>query len=89
MASKKLPPVHPGEILLLDFLEPLEISQYRLAKDISVPPGALTKLSKGHDLLPQTLRYGSQNISGPPIGFGSTFNRTTSWNLSGTDSENA
>ena len=36
MPSKKLAPVHPGEILLEEFLEPMEISQYRLAKDISV-----------------------------------------------------
>ena len=35
MAAKKLPPVHPGEILLLEFLEPLGVSQYRLAKDIN------------------------------------------------------
>ena len=38
MTPKKLPPVHPGEILLEEFLEPMGISQYRLAKDISVPP---------------------------------------------------
>ena len=34
---KKLAPIHPGEILLEEFLKPMEISQYRLAKDISVP----------------------------------------------------
>jgi addiction module HigA family antidote len=33
---QKLPPIHPGEILQEDFLIPLQISQYRLAKDISV-----------------------------------------------------
>ena len=32
-----MPPVHPGEILQLEFLEPLGISQYRLAKEIDVP----------------------------------------------------
>ena len=32
-----LPPVHPGEILLEDFMKPLRLSQYRLAKDIGVP----------------------------------------------------
>jgi antitoxin HigA-1 len=37
MAKRKLAPIHPGEVLALDFLEPLAISRYRLAKDISVP----------------------------------------------------
>jgi len=31
------PPIHPGEILLEEFLKPLGISHYRLAKDIGVP----------------------------------------------------
>ena len=34
----KLAPVHPGEVLLRDFMEPLEVTQYRLALTISVPP---------------------------------------------------
>jgi len=37
MTEKVHPPVHPGEILLEEFLKPLGISQYRLAKDINVP----------------------------------------------------
>ncbi|MCI0624141.1 MAG: HigA family addiction module antitoxin [Acidobacteria bacterium] len=36
MAKKKTVPIHPGEILLEEFLKPMEISQYQLAKDISV-----------------------------------------------------
>ena len=36
MATTTLAPIHPGEVLLEEFLEPMEISQYRLAKDISV-----------------------------------------------------
>ena len=47
MAAKKLPPVHPGEILLLEFLEPLGVSQYRLAKDISVSPRRINEIVKG------------------------------------------
>ncbi len=47
MAARKLPPVHPGEILLLEFLKPLQISQYRLAKDISVPPRRINEIVKG------------------------------------------
>lgn len=45
--AKKLDPIHPGEILLLDFLEPLELSQYRLAKDISVPPRRINEIIHG------------------------------------------
>ena len=47
MATKKLPPIHPGEILLEEFLEPLSISQYRLAKDISVPPRRINEIVHG------------------------------------------
>ena len=47
MPAKKLAPVHPGEILLEEFLEPLEISQYRLAKDISVPPRRINEIVHG------------------------------------------
>ena len=36
--AKKLDPIHPGEVLLADFLEPLDVSQYRLAHGVSVPP---------------------------------------------------
>jgi antitoxin HigA-1 len=39
--------IHPGEILLLEFLEPLELSQYRLAKDISVPPRRIKEIVHG------------------------------------------
>lgn len=41
------PPVHPGEILLEEFLEPLELSQYRLAKSISVPPRRINEIVHG------------------------------------------
>ena len=43
MNERKLPPIHPGEILLEEFLEPMGISQYRLAKDISAPRAASTR----------------------------------------------
>ena len=42
-----LPPVHPGEILLEEFLRPLEISQYRLAREISVPPRRINEIVRG------------------------------------------
>ena len=45
--AKKLAPVHPGEILLKDFLEPLGLSQYRLAKALSVPPRRINEIVLG------------------------------------------
>jgi len=47
MKEKKLPPIHPGEILLEEFLKPMRISQYRLAKDISVPPRRINEIVHG------------------------------------------
>ena len=47
MARKLFPPIHPGEILLEEFLEPMEISQYRLAKGISVPPRRINEIVHG------------------------------------------
>jgi len=44
MRKEKMDPIHPGEILLEDFLKPLGISQYRLAKDISVPPRRINEI---------------------------------------------
>jgi addiction module HigA family antidote len=44
---KKLAPVHPGEVLLKEFLEPMEISQYRLAKEIHVPPRRINEIVHG------------------------------------------
>lgn len=45
--TKRLAPVHPGEILLLEFLEPLELSQYRLAKELKVPPRRINEIVHG------------------------------------------
>ena len=44
---KKMNPVHPGEILLEEFLDPMGISQYRLAKDISVPARRINEIVHG------------------------------------------
>ena len=44
---KKLPPIHPGEILQEEFLAPLGLSQYRLAKDTSVPPRRINEIVRG------------------------------------------
>ncbi len=47
MPRRKIAPIHPGEILLQEFLVPLGISQYRLAKQISVPPRRINEIVKG------------------------------------------
>jgi len=47
MTRKQFAPVHPGEILLEGFLKPLGISQYRLAKDISVHPRRINEIVHG------------------------------------------
>lgn len=47
MAKTRLPPIHPGEILLDEFLEPLGVSQYRLAKDVSVPARRINEIVHG------------------------------------------
>lgn len=44
---KKLNPITPGEILLEDFLKPMEISQYRLAKEINVPAQRISEIASG------------------------------------------
>lgn len=45
--EEKLPPIHPGEILMEEFLKPMNISQYKLAKDISVPPRRINEIVHG------------------------------------------
>lgn len=47
MNKEKLAPIHPGEILLEEFLKPLGISQYRLAADITVPPRRINEIVHG------------------------------------------
>ena len=47
MKARKIAPIHPGEILLEEFLKPLGISQYRLAKDISVPARRINEIVHG------------------------------------------
>src|SRR4030065_2876101 len=47
MRKKVLPPIHPGEILMEEFLKPLCISQYKLAKDINVPARRINEIVHG------------------------------------------
>ncbi len=43
----KLPPIHPGEVLLEDFMKPLGLTQYRVAKDIGVSPLRISQIVRG------------------------------------------
>ncbi|MCA9940158.1 MAG: HigA family addiction module antidote protein [Anaerolineales bacterium] len=47
MSEERIPPVHPGEVLLEDFLKPLGISQYRLAKEMHVYPRKINEIVHG------------------------------------------
>ena len=47
MSKRDFPPVTPGEVLEEEFLKPLGLSQYRLAKDIHVPPRRINEIVKG------------------------------------------
>ena len=47
MNESRIPPVHPGEVLLEDFLKPLGISQYRLAKEMKVYPRKINEIVHG------------------------------------------
>jgi addiction module HigA family antidote len=44
---RKLLPVHPGEVLLEEFLKPMGVSQYQVAKDMSVPPRRINEIVLG------------------------------------------
>jgi len=44
---EKLPPIHPGEILMEDFMKPLGLSSYRVAKDIGVPALRISQIVRG------------------------------------------
>lgn len=47
MTDQKIAPIHPGELLLEEFLEPMGISQYRLAKSLQVPPRRINEIIQG------------------------------------------
>ena len=47
MTRKVLPPIHPGEILLEEFMKPLGMSQNQLARDLKVPPRRINEIVHG------------------------------------------
>ena len=46
--QKRMPPIHPGEILKQEFLIPHKISEYRIAKDVNVPPRRINEIVHGN-----------------------------------------
>ena len=53
--NEKLPPIHPGEILKEEFLEPMGISQYRIAKDTRIPAIRISEIVRGkRSITPET-----------------------------------
>jgi addiction module HigA family antidote len=47
MKAKKIPPIHPGEILLEEFLRPMEISQNKLGRELGVSPRRINEIVNG------------------------------------------
>jgi addiction module HigA family antidote len=47
MSKRDFDPIHPGEILLEEFLQPMDISQYRLARDVSVSQRRISEITQG------------------------------------------
>ena len=45
--TKKIPPVHPGEVLLEDYLKPMGVSQHKLAMSMRVPPNRISGIVQG------------------------------------------
>jgi hypothetical protein len=69
-ADTIMPPVHPGEILLEEFLTPLGVSQYQLAKAWTSRRGGSMRSSTASAVSPRTPRCGYPGTSAPPNGSG-------------------
>ena len=70
MGADKLQPVHPGEILLEEFMKPLGISPASLAEDLGLEPDAVGGLSVATVQLRRKRRCDYHGVSGPPNGSG-------------------
>ena len=70
MTTEKLTSVHPGEIILEDFIKQLGVSQYRLCKDISVQPRSINQIVRGDRPSPPKQRSVCPVTSGPRTGLG-------------------
>ena len=72
MGKRDILPIHPGEILLEEFLKPMEISQYRLSKDISVDPRRVNEIVHGQRAISAdtALRFGRYFGTSPQFWLG-------------------
>ena len=73
------PPIHPGEILLEEFLKPMHLSQYRLAKEIHVPPRRINEIVKGKRTITADTALRLSRFFGTSEGSGLAFNRILNW----------
>jgi short chain dehydrogenase len=80
-AMKKLPPTHPGEVLLEDFTKPIGLSQYRVAADIGVGRCASAKSCAAGERLPPIPLCGWRAILATRLAFGSDSRRAATWRL--------
>ena len=65
--AKKLPPVHPGEILREEFLVPLKLTPYAVAAALNVPRTKIERIARAESPLQPTPRYGLENFSRPAL----------------------
>jgi len=79
MTTKKLAPVHPGEVLLEEFLKPLDLSQNRLALNIGVPPRRVNEIVLGKRRVTAETALRLPGISTRRRSSGSAFRLTTTW----------
>ena len=73
MNMKKLKNIHPGEILLEEFLIPLEISAYKLSKDTGIPQTRVSAIIKGNRRVTADTAFVFQSISGIRLNSGWAF----------------
>ena len=64
ITDEKLPNIHPGEVLKEEFLSPMNVSAYRLAKEINVPE---TRISEINRLMNEYIEKGGADNGGNPL----------------------
>ena len=65
--AKKLPPVHPGEILREEFLIPLKLTPYAVAAALNVPRTRIERIAREEKPVTADTRYGSASFSRPAL----------------------
>jgi len=68
--SERMSPIHPGEILEKEFMDPMDISQNELASDLSVSPRRINEIVNEKRAITADRPYGLQIILTPRIGSG-------------------